>query len=47
MDRGAWWATVSEIEESDRTEQLTLSLSYMCIWWSEHADYQTEALLLT
>jgi len=26
-DRGAWWATVHEVTESDTTEQLTLSLS--------------------
>ena len=28
MDRGAWWSTVLGIAESDRTEQLTLSLSF-------------------
>ena len=27
MDRGAWWAVVHEITESDTTEWLTLSLS--------------------
>ena len=26
MDRGAWWATVHRIAESDMTEQLTLSI---------------------
>ena len=25
MDRGAWWATVQRISESDATRQLTLS----------------------
>ena len=24
MDRGAWWVTVHEIAESNKTEQLTL-----------------------
>ena len=28
MDRGAWWSTVLGIAESNRTEQLTLSLSF-------------------
>ena len=26
-DRGAWWATVHGVTKSDKTEQLTLSLS--------------------
>ena len=28
MDRGTWWAKVHEVTELDRTERLTLSLSY-------------------
>ena len=28
MDRGAWWATVRGIAESDMTEQLTLTLFF-------------------
>ena len=32
MDRGTWWATVhGATKESDMTEQLTLSLSCICI----------------
>ena len=26
MDRGGWWATVCEVTESDRPEQLTIPL---------------------
>ena len=37
LDRGAWWATVHEVTESDMTEQLTVSLSNHFIetlfWW--------------
>ena len=30
IDRGAWWATIHEYcKESDMTEQLTLSLSFL------------------
>ena len=28
MDRGAWWATIHEVTKSDKTGQLTLSLSF-------------------
>ena len=28
IDRGAWWATVYSVTESDTTEQLTLTDSY-------------------
>ena len=30
LDRGAWWATVHEVAELDRTERLKLSLSLGC-----------------
>ena len=28
MDRGAWWATVHGVTESNMTEQLTLSFTF-------------------
>ena len=31
MDRGAWWATVHEVTESDMTEQLTHTYSLKCV----------------
>ena len=32
MDRGAWWATVHEVSESDATEQLsTAHITYYAI----------------
>ena len=31
MDRGAWWATVHKISESDMTEQLTFTYTYLLI----------------
>ena len=34
MDRGAWWATVHRVTESDTTEQLTLSMLKQILgWW--------------
>ena len=33
MDRGAWWATVHGVTESDRTDQLTLCFTFNPIHW--------------
>ena len=31
MDRGAWWATVHRVTESDVAEQLKLSISHVTL----------------
>ena len=41
MDRGAGWTTVLGVAESDRTEQLTLSLSFII---HTHTHTHTHAL---
>ena len=33
MDRGAWWATVHEVAESDMTEQLSVHTHTHKIYW--------------
>ena len=53
MDRGSWWATVLGVTESDTTECLTLSLSYLrkenavapsCVMWDQkHPAWSTSA----
>ena len=50
MDRGAWWATVHAVAESNMTEQLTLShciyMYYLSICWHEIWFYDLFLLLL-
>ena len=45
MDRGAWWATVHRVTESNSTEWLTLSLfqQNLTLSWSEVENCSVDA----
>ena len=46
MHRGAWWATVPGVAESDMTEQLTLSLSYNRCYHQGESELRTSLYYL-